>query len=86
MNKKKVEVICKEFKIHHCDIIARGNYDEDDLIDVISGNRKYIKALYVYNKIDLISLEDVDEIARRDDSIVISVKWNLNIDYLKERI
>ena len=31
----------------------------------IQGNRKYVKCLYVYNKIDVISLEEVDELARR---------------------
>ncbi len=30
----------------------RGDYDVDDLIDTIEGNRMYIKCLYVYNKID----------------------------------
>lgn len=35
------------------------------MIDVIEGNRKFVKCLYVYNKIDQTSLEEVDEIARR---------------------
>lgn len=38
----------------------RGDYDVDDLIDTIEGNRKYIKCLYVYNKIDELSIEEVD--------------------------
>lgn len=32
----------------------------DELIDVIQGNRVYIPCLYVYNKIDQISMEEVD--------------------------
>ena len=39
-----------------------GDYDVGDLIDTIEGNRKYVKCIYVYNKIDTISIEDVDEI------------------------
>ncbi len=35
------------------------------MIDVIEGNRKFVKCLYVYNKIDQVSLEEVDEIARK---------------------
>jgi len=35
----------------------------DDLIDKIEGNRKYVKCIYAYNKIDSISLEEVDLIA-----------------------
>lgn len=33
---------------------------EDDLIDVIEGNRKYVPCLYVMNKIDDISLEELN--------------------------
>jgi len=38
-----------------------------------SGNRKYIKCVYLYNKIDTITIEEVDEIARRPKSVVCSV-------------
>lgn len=44
----------------------------DDLIDVIEGNRKYMKCVYVYNKIDVIGIDDVDKLARQPNSVVIS--------------
>lgn len=44
----------------------------DDLIDVIEGNRKYIKCVYVYNKIDVVGIDDVDNLARQPNSLVIS--------------
>lgn len=44
----------------------------DDFIDVIEGNRKYIKCVYVYNKIDVVGIDDVDRLARQPNSIVIS--------------
>lgn len=44
----------------------------DDLIDVIEGNRKYMKCVYVYNKIDVIGIDDVDRLARQPNSVVIS--------------
>lgn len=44
----------------------------DDLIDVIEGNRKYMKCIYVYNKIDVIGIDDVDKLARQPNSVVIS--------------
>lgn len=44
----------------------------DDLIDVIEGNRKYMKCIYVYNKIDVIGIDDVDNLARQPNSVVIS--------------
>ena len=52
----------------------------DDLIDVIEGNRKYVKCLYVYNKIDVCTIEEVDEIARRPNSIPVSCSADLNLD------
>lgn len=44
----------------------------DDLIDVIEGNRKYMKCVYVYNKIDVVGIDDVDRLARQPNSVVIS--------------
>lgn len=39
-----------------------------------------------YNKIDQISLEEVDELARRPNTVVISCGLNLNLDYLMDEI
>ena len=41
------------------------------------GTRKYIPCLYVYNKIDSISLELMDELAHQDHTLVISCEMNL---------
>ena len=38
-----------------------------------TGNRKYIKCVYLYNKIDTVTIEEVDEIARKPKSVVCSV-------------
>ena len=54
-----------EYKIHNADVLIRDpNVTVYDLIDAIEGNRKYIRCLYIINKIDTISMEEVDEIAR----------------------
>ena len=52
------------------------------MIDILEVNRKYIRCLYVYNKIDTLSIEEVDELARKPNSIVISVQLKLNIDVM----
>lgn len=46
----------QEYKLHNADVLVRDDINVDDLIDAIEGNRKYVKCLYVYNKIDAISL------------------------------
>lgn len=58
----------------------------DDFIDVILGNRVYLKCLYCYNKIDTTSIEEVDRLARQPYSIVISCGLGLNLDYLLYQI
>ena len=42
-----------------------------------TGTRKYVPCLYVYNKIDSISLEEVNRLARQEHCIVISCEMNL---------
>ena len=46
-----VQRILHEYKIHNAEVLVRGDCSADDLIDVIEGNRRYVKCLYVYNKV-----------------------------------
>jgi ribosome-interacting GTPase 1 len=59
LDKETVERILSEYKIHNADVHIRGDYDDEDLIDVIEGNRIYIPAVYVLNKIDALTLEEL---------------------------
>jgi len=74
------------YRIHNAEVLFREDASIDDLIDVIEGNRKYVRCLYVYNKIDTLSIEEVDELARLPDSVVISIYMNLNLDYLLQQM
>ncbi len=58
----------------------------DEFIDVLVGNRVYIPCLYVYNKVDQISIEEIDRLARIPHSVVISCEMKLNMDYMVEQI
>lgn len=78
--------ILGEYKIHNADVLCRGDYTVDDFIDVIEGNRKYLKCIYVYNKIDVISMEEVDVLARKPHSVVISCNMKLNLEYLLSKM
>lgn len=61
---RMVKGILQEYKIHNAHVKFNGDYDVVDLIDTIEGNRKYVKCIYLYNKIDTISIEDVEELAQ----------------------
>lgn len=52
-------------------MLFREDCTPDDLIDVILGNRVYLPCIYVYNKIDQISIQEVDRIARQPNSVVV---------------
>lgn len=60
------------FSLLFLQLLFREDATVDDLIDVIEGNRKYMKCIYVYNKIDVVGIDDVDNLARQPNSIVIS--------------
>ncbi|KHN72033.1 putative GTP-binding protein C02F5.3 [Toxocara canis] len=85
-HEKLVMTILHDYKIFNADVVFRDDCTVDELIDVIQGNRVYIPCLYVYNKIDQISLEEVDRLAHQEHSIVISCEMRLNMDYMVEMI
>lgn len=74
------------YRIHNAEVLCREDISVDELIDVFEGNREYIRCLYVYNKIDTLSIEEVDELARKPDSVVISIYMNLNLDYMLQKM
>ncbi|KAI5991539.1 P-loop containing nucleoside triphosphate hydrolase protein [Pisolithus albus] len=85
-DEKTIRTILASYKLHNCDVMIREDITTDEFIDVLIGTRKYIPCLYVYNKIDAISLEIVDKLARSDNTVVISCEMGLNLDYLVERV
>uniref|UniRef100_A0A914CAT4 Developmentally-regulated GTP-binding protein 2 n=1 Tax=Acrobeloides nanus TaxID=290746 RepID=A0A914CAT4_9BILA len=85
-NEKMIQTILHEYKIFNAEIVFREDSTVDEFIDVIQGNQVYLKCLYVYNKIDQLSLEEVDRLARLPHSVVISCEWNLNLDYMIQKI
>ncbi|ORM41151.1 Developmentally-regulated G-protein 2 [Babesia sp. Xinjiang] len=86
LSERVVHSVLHEYKIFHADIIIREDATVDDLIDVVRGNCKYCKCIYVYNKIDMLSLSEIEEIARRPNTVVVSSSKEWNLELLKERM
>jgi len=86
MSEKLVQMILHEYKIFNAEVLFREDASTDDFIDVIQDNRVYLPCIYVYNKIDCISLEEVDRLARVEHTVVISCHEKLNLDYLLDVI
>ncbi|XP_077979839.1 developmentally-regulated GTP-binding protein 2-like [Glandiceps talaboti] len=85
-NEKMVQLILHEYKIFHAEVLFREDCTADEFIDVVVGKQVYLPCLYVYNKIDQISIEEVDRIAHQPHCVVISCEMKLNLDYLKDMI
>ncbi len=79
-----VKAILSEYRIHNADISFKCDATADDLIDIIEGNRIYVPAIYVLNKIDSISIEELDIIYRIPHSVPISSNHGWNFDDLLE--
>ena len=78
--------ICREYKITSADIFCKCDATIDQLIDVIEGNRRYIPCVYVLNKIDQLTIEELDIIDQLPHHVPISAAQEWNLDELMESI
>ncbi|NXQ84113.1 DRG1 protein, partial [Nyctibius grandis] len=86
LDTETVKSILAEYKIHNADVTLRSDATADDLIDVVEGNRVYIPCIYVLNKIDQISIEELDIIYKVPHCVPISAHHRWNFDDLLEKI
>jgi small GTP-binding protein len=56
-----IKSILDEYKIHNATILFRENVTIDQLIDVVSRNRSYVRSMCVVNKVDLANLNTLEE-------------------------
>ena len=49
-----VDRILRGYRIHNAEVLFREDCSVDEFIDMVEGNRKYIKCLYVYNKVRMV--------------------------------
>mmetsp|Transcript_6251 Transcript_6251/g.9072 ORF Transcript_6251/g.9072 Transcript_6251/m.9072 type:complete len:423 (+) Transcript_6251:211-1479(+) len=73
--------ILREYRVSNADILAREDISVDQLVDVVVGNRQYKPCLYFYNKIDTVTIEEIDQLARMPHSCVGSVRQQFNIGH-----
>ncbi|MEM2508995.1 MAG: TGS domain-containing protein, partial [Candidatus Thermoplasmatota archaeon] len=66
--------------LNNADVVIRDDINEEQLIDAIIGNKVYLPAIRVINKID------IEERKANLDAIYISAKFGYGIDELKKKI
>lgn len=86
VNEDLVRKLLQMYKIHNAEVLFREDATSDDFVDVIQGTCKYLKCLFVVNKVDTIGLDEVDRLAHLPHHVVTSIHLSLNLDYLLEKL
>lgn len=69
----EIKAVMSEYRISSADVSIRCDATVDDLIDVLEAqNRRYIPVIYALNKIDSISIEELDLLYRIPNAVPIS--------------
>ncbi len=87
VSKETMEAICREFRINNADIVIRSEIDADQFIDALAANRKYIPAITVVSKVDLVDTKKRAELERTlKPTVMVSANTDENIDKLREAV
>jgi ribosome-interacting GTPase 1 len=68
------------------DVTFKCDASSDELIDVLEGNRRYVPCIYVLNKVDKISMEDLKILEKFPHYVPISGIEEWNFEELFETI
>jgi len=88
LDKKMVEKVLGVYGIHNADVVVREDIGEDELIDVIVGNRKYIPAIFALNKCDLVDKQYVKEVRKSlgVPALEISAQKDSDFERVKQKV
>jgi small GTP-binding protein len=83
---EEIKAVCSEYRITNAEITIRCEATIDDVIDVIEGNRVYIPCIYVLNKIDQISVEELELLMKVQHAVPVSGHHKWNFDELLDKM
>ena len=83
-----VKDIMRVYDINGARVVIRQDIDDEQLVDVLSGNRVYAPSLTVMNKIDLVNTGFTTELSRKLPYrfVPVSAEADINVQALKEEI
>ncbi|GAB1209243.1 hypothetical protein APSETT445_008014 [Aspergillus pseudonomiae] len=82
---QEIKAVLGEYRISSADISIRCDATVDDIIDVLEAkSRAYIPVVYALNKIDSITIEELDLLYRIPNACPISSEHGWNVDELLE--
>ena len=74
MSEETARAILKEYKINNGDVEFGMDATMDDLIDVLEKNRVFVPCVYVLNKVDCLSLAELQVYDKLPHYVPISAK------------
>lgn len=77
IDEETIRSICHEYRIPNATFSIRCDATVDDIIDIIEGNRIYIPALYILNKIDQITIEGKNNHTQNYDCLIFIVSCHV---------
>jgi len=86
MTEDTVRSILHEYRISNAEVVFKSDNTVDDLIDVIEGNRIYVPCIYAINKIDAITIEELDLLSKVPHYVPISAKDEWNFDEFMQKV
>ena len=88
MSESLVKDILRVYDINGARVVIREDIDDQQLVDVLSGNRVYVPSLTVMNKVDLVNAGFTSEVSRKlpHRFVPVSAEAGVNIQALKEEI
>ncbi len=83
-----IKGIVEAYGVSNGGILIREDINDDQLIDVLTGNRRYVPALVVLNKVDLVNPQYLNAVTKQvgTDFVPVSAEKGLNMDLLTQRI
>lgn len=82
-----IEKMLNAFRIRNAQVVIREDITQDQLIDAITNNQKYIPGITILTKIDLVNENQLMTVLHNiQPDLAISSHQNLNLDRLKDLI
>jgi len=88
MTVDQIRDIVREWHVN-ADVVVREDITPDRLIDVLAGNRSFLRAIVVLNKVDLVDKAYLAELTRRHSKwkvVAISAEKGTNLDLLRREL
>lgn len=88
LSQATIKGIAEAYGVSNGGILIREDITDDQLIDVLTGNRRYVPALVVLNKVDLVNPQYLAVVKKQigTDFVPVSAERGLNMELLTEKI